>query len=289
MESSSKMVERRVIVSSNEVVETAVPDKWEYMGYGIWENSDKEQNGGIGSGSGSGFRPIRTAAATDSSTTRTTSARLTSSASSSLTRSSQHQAASSATQELDDLMMSLNDFKLKDRSEEPVCTNLDVMLGNLKEDMDKQGIKTSQKGVCFACQKPIVGQVITAMGRTWHPEVRNFTHYVTRIQRLDHPFLSSQHFVCAHCSQELGTKSFFERDGKPYCEDDYQQLFSPRCARCNKAILDKCVSALDQAFHPECFACSDCGKDFGERGFHEKGNRALCQVSIIIRSTSRLN
>ena len=42
-------------------------------------------------------------------------------------------------QELDDLMMSLNDFKLKDREDEPVSTNLDVMLGNLREDMDKQG------------------------------------------------------------------------------------------------------------------------------------------------------
>ena len=29
-----------------------------------------------------------------------------------------------------------------------------------QEDMDKQGVKTTQKGVCAACKKPIVGQVI---------------------------------------------------------------------------------------------------------------------------------
>jgi hypothetical protein len=44
--------------------------------------------------------------------------------------------------------------------------------------------------------------------------------------------------------QELGTQNFFERGGKPYCEDDYHSLFSPRCAGCNGAILDKCISAL---------------------------------------------
>ena len=73
--------------------------------------------------------------------------------------------------ELDDLMMSLSDFRLKEREDEPVSTNLDVMLGNLREDMDKQGVRTTQKGVCAACQKPIAGQVVTALGRTWHPEV----------------------------------------------------------------------------------------------------------------------
>lgn len=75
---------------------------------------------------------------------------------------------------------------------------------------------TTQKGCCNACDKPIVGQVITALGKTWHPE----------------------HFTCNHCSQELGTRNFFERDGHPYCEPDYHNLFSPRCAYCNGAILD---------------------------------------------------
>ena len=104
--------------------------------------------------------------------------------------------------------------------------------------MNKQGIKTKQKGVCAACTKPIVGQVITALGHTWHPE----------------------HFMCSHCNQELGTMNFFARDGKPYCEQDYHHLFSPRCGYCQGPILDKCISALDQTWHPEHFFCSDCGR-----------------------------
>ena len=38
------------------------------------------------------------------------------------------------------------------------------MMINLQENLDKQGIRTTPKGVCDVCQKPIVGQVVTALG-----------------------------------------------------------------------------------------------------------------------------
>ena len=83
----------------------------------------------------------------------------------------------------------------------------------------------------------LILQVITALGRTWHPGC----------------------FSCCQCNMELGTRHFFERDGKPFCEDCYHALFSPRCARCEGAILDKCISALETTWHPECFQCRACG------------------------------
>lgn len=126
-------------------------------------------------------------------------------------------------------------------------------------------------------------QVITALGRTWHPE----------------------HFTCAHCNQELGTRNFFERDGRPYCEPDYHNLFSPRCAYCNGPILDvslrfqssnssdsdptsliftvpfvfqKCVTALEKTWHTEHFFCAQCGQQFGEDGFHERDGKPYCRA-----------
>lgn len=59
-------------------------------------------------------------------------------------------------------------------------------------------------------------QVVTALGKVWHPE----------------------HFVCTECETELGSRNFFEKDGRPYCESDYFTLFSPHCAHCNKPILN---------------------------------------------------
>jgi len=114
-------------------------------------------------------------------------------------------AASSATEELDVLMASLSTFNKGGAGESESKTGdatyakpnkvqranstkdqLDSMLGNLQADMNKQGISATTKGCCTACDKPIVGQVVTALGRTWHPE----------------------HFVCAHCRHELGTQNF---------------------------------------------------------------------------------
>ncbi|XP_046635981.1 paxillin-like isoform X2 [Daphnia pulicaria] len=194
-------------------------------------------------------------------------------------------AASSATEELDVLMASLSTFKKGGAagSPEPIETasfskigdatyakpnkvhranpkdQLDSMLGNLQADMNKQGISATTKGCCTACEKPIVGQVVTALGRTWHPE----------------------HFVCSHCRQELGTQNFFERDGQPYCEPDYHHLFSPRCAYCNGPILDKCVTALDQTWHPDHFFCTQCGCQFGEDGFQEKDGKPYCKEDYL--------
>ncbi|KAB0391948.1 hypothetical protein E2I00_003462 [Balaenoptera physalus] len=97
--------------------------------------------------------------------------------------------------------------------------------------------------------------VVTAMGKTWHPE----------------------HFVCTHCQEEIGSRNFFERDGQPYCEKDYHNLFSPRCYYCNGPILDKVVTALDRTWHPEHFFCAQCGAFFGPEGFHEKDGKAYCR------------
>lgn len=226
--------------------------KWEYMGFGIWEN--REEEGEPVPSPRQGVRDLQVNSATTRTSTTTTTRN---NVSSTMTDSA---SASTATAELDDLMTSLNNFKMEDRNvDEPViggAPNLDDMLGNLQEDMNKQGVKTKQKGVCAACNKPIVGQVITALGHTWHPE----------------------HFTCTHCNQELGTQNFFEREGRPYCEQDYHLLFSPRCGYCQGPILDKCISALDQTFHPEHFFCSDCGRQFGDEGFHEKDDAAFCKT-----------
>ncbi|KAM6422769.1 paxillin isoform 3-T3 [Liasis olivaceus] len=134
-------------------------------------------------------------------------------------------------------------------------SQLDSMLGSLQSDLNKLGVATVAKGVCGACKKPIAGQVVTAMGKTWHPE----------------------HFVCTHCQEEIGSRNFFERDSQPYCEKDYHNLFSPRCYYCNGPILDKVVTALDRTWHPEHFFCAQCGAFFGPEGFHEKDGKAYCR------------
>ncbi|UYV81301.1 TGFB1I1 [Cordylochernes scorpioides] len=56
---------------------------------------------------------------------------------------------------------------------------------------------------------------MTAMDKLWHAE----------------------HFQCAKCKLELGAlRTFFPKDGKPYCESCFHANFSPTCAGCKKII-----------------------------------------------------
>ncbi|NXX40597.1 LPXN protein, partial [Tricholaema leucomelas] len=163
-------------------------------------------------------------------------------------------------------------------------SSLDNMLGNLTQDLQELGITATPAGICATCHKPIAGkvsphpppwhssdpdipwscspsslQVLTALGKTWHPE----------------------HFTCAYCGEELGSQPFFEREGRAYCEEDYHQAFAPRCAYCAGPIREKVLTALGQTWHPEHFFCTHCGKVFGEDGFHEQNKKPYCHQDFL--------
>ena len=94
-----------------------------------------------------------------------------------------------------------------------------------------------------------------AMGRVYHPD----------------------HFVCSSCQKPLGTSSFYETNGEPNCETCYQNMFCPRCAYCNQAIADRCINALNQKWHVNCFVCNSCCQPFPSGSFFEKGGMPYCQ------------
>lgn len=74
---------------------------------------------------------------------------------------------------------------------------------------------------------------ITALEKTWHPE----------------------HFFCTQCGKQFGEDGFHEKDGKPYCRDDYLEMFALKCAGCNRPITENYISAMNSQWHPGCFAC----------------------------------
>ncbi|EPY89841.1 Leupaxin [Camelus dromedarius] len=176
----------------------------------------------------------------------------------------------SAAAQLDELMARLCDMQTKvtvkaDASKKHLPhqqdqkASLDSMLGGLEQELQDLGIATVSKGHCASCQKPIAGKVIHALGQAWHPE----------------------HFVCAHCRQEVGSSPFFERSGLAYCPKDYHHLFSPRCAYCAAPILEKVLTAMNQTWHPEHFFCAHCGEVFGAEGFHEKDQKPYCRKDFL--------
>jgi paxillin len=121
------------------------------------------------------------------------------------------------------------------------------------KDVDKGG--PTSRGTCAHCRNAILGEVIQALGNTYHPE----------------------HFVCGNCQNPLGTSNFYEQDEKPHCEKCYQELFCARCAHCDEPILDRCVTALNKKWHVHHFICTQCLGPFEGGTFFEKEGRPYCE------------
>lgn len=109
--------------------------------------------------------------------------------------------------------------------------------------------------LCTGCNKEIVGRYIEALGRSWHPE----------------------HFVCTTCGKAFAQESYFQHEGKPYCEEDYYAQFGTRCAECGKPIKGEYVQSLGRAWHPGHFVCAVCKQPFKDNKFIENDGQPYCE------------
>lgn len=105
---------------------------------------------------------------------------------------------------------------------------------------------------CELCSKPIIGRSIKVENSVWHISC----------------------FACTHCKKSLLSQAWCKHEDKPYCKEDYQNLFSMRCARCNSILNDKYLNALDRNWHPGCFVCHKCETVLG--AFEEVNGEPTC-------------
>jgi len=65
-------------------------------------------------------------------------------------------------------------------------------------------------------------------------------------------------FVCAYCGKIFANSPFYLEDGLPYCEEDWNELFTTKCISCGFPIEagDRWVEALNNNYHSQCFNCS---------------------------------
>ncbi|XP_043950163.1 transforming growth factor beta-1-induced transcript 1 protein-like [Drosophila biarmipes] len=108
---------------------------------------------------------------------------------------------------------------------------------------------------CAGCKKPILERTICAMGESWHEDC----------------------FCCGGaCKKPLANQSFYEKDGKAYCKQDYEDLFAARCAKCEKPITDSAVVAMNVKWHRDCFRCNKCENPITTQTFTIDGDKPVC-------------
>jgi hypothetical protein len=111
--------------------------------------------------------------------------------------------------------------------------------------------------LCGCCNMQVRGPFITALGRIWCPE----------------------HFICvnANCKRPLADIGFVEEKGDLYCEYCFEQYLAPSCTKCAKKVKGDCVNAIGKQYHPECFICSYCGRQFGNQSFFLEEGEPYCE------------
>ncbi|XP_065207594.1 PDZ and LIM domain protein Zasp isoform X2 [Planococcus citri] len=110
---------------------------------------------------------------------------------------------------------------------------------------------------CGKCSRKIKGDCLNAIGKHFHPEC----------------------FVCAYCNKLFGNSPFFLEEGLPYCENDWNELFTTKCFACGFPIEagDRWVEALNNNYHSPCFNCTTCKSNLEGQSFYAKGGRPFCK------------
>ncbi|CAG4937272.1 unnamed protein product [Colias eurytheme] len=79
---------------------------------------------------------------------------------------------------------------------------------------------------CDKCHAKIKGDCLNAIGKHFHPEC----------------------FSCVYCGKLFGNNPFFLEDGLPYCEADWNELFTTKCFACGFPVEagDRCAKRISK-------------------------------------------
>ncbi|UJR24805.1 hypothetical protein I4U23_006180 [Adineta vaga] len=109
---------------------------------------------------------------------------------------------------------------------------------------------------CQQCFKTItVGKSVNYQGKIYHPDC----------------------FRCGHCEKIMYESKFYQADNKPCCRDCHEKYFTPKCAKCNRSILERYTTFKGQNYHINCFVCSKCRHIIDEKEkFYDEKIGILC-------------
>lgn len=71
--------------------------------------------------------------------------------------------------------------------------------------------------------------------------------------------------------------SFFELEGRPYCELHFHQRQGTICHGCGRPVTGRCITAAGRRYHPEHFVCTYCLGRLNKGTFRECGDKMYCQ------------
>lgn len=80
------------------------------------------------------------------------------------------------------------------------------------------------------------------------------------------------------CLSGFANGSFFELEGRPYCELHFHQRQGSVCHGCGRPVTGRCITAGGRKYHPEHFICAYCLGQLQKGTFREHGDKMYCQA-----------
>ncbi|KAF8976565.1 hypothetical protein BGZ46_008162 [Entomortierella lignicola] len=120
--------------------------------------------------------------------------------------------------------------------------------------------RPQRRKICTGCESPIetTEQTVYALGKPWH----------------------EHHLFCYHCIKPI-RDAHVEKNGRVYCVKDFNELFLPKCNACGLIIEGNSVSTkgskMNGKWHPGCFRCTTCMKEFPENKFYVFKDQPYCK------------
>ncbi|KAG8928978.1 hypothetical protein FRC00_001585 [Tulasnella sp. 408] len=139
-----------------------------------------------------------------------------------------------------------------------------------RSDAKPAGPSSTATAFCSACQQPMSGQVVRALGTVFHLDC----------------------FRCGDCNAVVASK-FFPIEGsggkqQPLCEKDYFRRLNLICAKCEQALRGSYITACDKKFHVEHFTCSVCTTLFGPQdSYYEHDGDVYCHSHYSTRFATK--
>ncbi|KIO25868.1 hypothetical protein M407DRAFT_24824 [Tulasnella calospora MUT 4182] len=124
--------------------------------------------------------------------------------------------------------------------------------------------------VCSACQQPMSGQFVRALGTVFPLDC----------------------FRCGDCNTVVASK-FFPIEGpdgkqQPLCQIDYFRRLNLICAKCEQTLPGSYITACNQKFHIEHFTCSVCPTLFSAQdSYYEHNGDVYCHFHYSTRYATK--
>lgn len=155
---------------------------------------------------------------------------------------------------------------------------------------------------CSQCKKPLESQTFSFVNdipvchkcRGVDPEKSQYCHkcnesFFSEEKKVGvgNDYFHERCFLCSSCEKPIGSQKFIRKsDGRRLCNACFE-VAAKTCSKCDNLIRGSTVKFEGNAFHTECFLCTNCKKELGGVQFYKNEEKPFCEECYLSNHAKR--